>query len=712
MKRMLFIILVSSAALAAVLGLGLLRRQTQDFELLQTEAIRIKFGEQLSLSLTDLVKSNGKSLSFSVVGGNGKIVDDLLLIDSRQLNLPKDNVEIVVQSDTLTAVIPIEVLIENSLQPPLLRIDNKKLLEGETLEIDLREVTISESGNVKYELVSGVGFIKDYKYSYTATFTEAPSAHRVTIKAIDELKQWHCETFSIIILDKNQWPLEPFSPFPEDGIEDFFSDLVLSWKCADPDGDPLSYDLFFGSAELEKLVENVTENHYSLPPLEDGVRYFWQVVADDGKGGSVKSPIWSFSTKTIPGLLWKRIMGSESRDIFTRVRALSDGSFILAGSLESFTLTNATPGSPSRDGWIVRLDGNGYLAWQKRFDLGWTEFSDVIATSDGGFLVSGRVHGSSGMKIGESSTLIAIKLDRFANESWRFQIHGPLCEAASVIESEDGYFLLGTKSSLDGIKSDVVLLKLDNFGKEVWRKSFGGSSFDRAVAFDLDPNGDIVIVAETTSDDGDAEGNSGSKLTVNGITIEFSSTLVLKVSREGNLIWSRVLAGETEVSPSSVKVDLSGDIFISGSTNSNNGTFSHRQSPDYDGYVVRLSTEGEVLWAKTFGGDGNDVIRDFYLTPSGGVQAVGFSESNVSSNSHESSSLRKTGLTHSDFWILQLDNNGRLLWQTFLGGDMEDVGLSIASCGDGFAVAGYSASNDGDVGSNRGEFDAVVFYLH
>ncbi|RAM60720.1 hypothetical protein DS67_00630 [Mesotoga sp. SC_4PWA21] len=712
MKRMLFIILVSSAALAAVLGLGLLRRQTQDFELLQTEAIRIKFGEQLSLSLTDLVKSNGNSLSFSVVGGNGKIVDDLLLIDSRQLNLPKDNVEIVVQSDTLTAVIPIEVLIENSLQPPLLRIDNKKLLEGETLEIDLREVTISESGNVKYELVSGVGFIKDYKYSYTATFTEAPSAHRVTIKAIDELKQWHCETFSIIIMDKNQWPLEPFSPFPEDGIEDFFSDLVLSWKCADPDGDPLSYDLFFGSAELEKLVENITENHYSLPPLEDGVRYFWQVVADDGKGGSVKSPIWSFSTKTIPGLLWKRIMGSESRDIFTRVRALSDGSLILAGSSESFTLTNATPGSPSRDGWIVRLDGNGYLAWQKRFDLGWTEFSDVIATSDGGFLVSGRVHGSSGMKIGESSTLIAIKLDRFANESWRFQIHGPLCEAASVIESEDVYFLLGTNSSLDGIKSDVVLLKLDNFGKEVWRKSFGGSSFDRAVAFDLDPNGDIVIVAETTSDDGDAEGNSGSKLTVNEITIEFSSTLVLKVSREGNLIWSRVLAGETEVSPSSVKVDPSGDIFISGSTNSTNGTFSHRQSPDYDGYVVKVSTEGEVLWTKTFGGDGNDVIKDFYLTPSGGVQAVGFSESNVSSTGHESSSLRKTGLTHSDFWILQLDNNGRLLWQTFLGGDMEDVGLSIASCGDGFAVAGYSASNDGDVGSNRGEFDAVVFYLH
>ncbi|WP_258001738.1 hypothetical protein [Mesotoga sp. Brook.08.YT.4.2.5.1] len=576
----------------------------------------------------------------------------------------------------------------------------------------MREVTISESGNVKYELVSGVGFIKDYKYSYTATFTEAPSAHRVTIKAIDELKQWHCETFSIIIMDKNQWPLEPFFPFPEDGIEDFFSDLVLSWKCADPDGDPLSYDLFFGSAELEKLVENITENHYSLPPLEDGVRYFWQVVADDGKGGSVKSPIWSFSTKTIPGLLWKRIMGSESRDIFTRVRALSDGSLILAGSSESFTLTNATPGSPSRDGWIVRLDGNGYLAWQKRFDLGWTEFSDVIATSDGGFLVSGRVHGSSGMKIGESSTLIAIKLDRFANESWRFQIHGPLCEAASVIESEDVYFLLGTNSSLDGIKSDVVLLKLDNFGKEVWRKSFGGSSFDRAVAFDLDPNGDIVIVAETTSDDGDAEGNSGSKLTVNEITIEFSSTLVLKVSREGNLIWSRVLAGETEVSPSSVKVDPSGDIFISGSTNSTNGTFSHRQSPDYDGYVVKVSTEGEVLWTKTFGGDGNDVIKDFYLTPSGGVQAVGFSESNVSSTGHESSSLRKTGLTHSDFWILQLDNNGRLLWQTFLGGDMEDVGLSIASCGDGFAVAGYSASNDGDVGSNRGEFDAVVFYLH
>ncbi|PZC51450.1 hypothetical protein LH53_11075, partial [Mesotoga sp. TolDC] len=97
--------------------------------------------------------------------------------------------------------------------------------------------------------------------------------------------------------------------------------------------------------------------------------------------------------------------------------------------------------------------------------------------------------------------------------------------------------------------------------------------------------------------------------------------------------------------------------------------------------------------------------------PSGGIQAIGFSESNLERKGSESTSLKRAGLAYSDIWLLQLDVDGNLLWENYLGGELEDVSLAVARSGNGFALAGFSASSDGDVGSNKGDYDALVFYL-
>jgi len=52
-----------------------------------------------------------------------------------------------------------------------------------------------------------------------------------------------------------------------------------------------------------------------------------------------------------------------------------------------------------------------------------------------------------------------------------------------------------------------------------------------------------------------------------------------------------------------------------------------------------------------------------------------------------------------------------LLWDKYLGGELEDVSLAVASSGNGFALSGFSASSDGDLGSNGGDYDAFAFYL-
>lgn len=710
MRKILFAAMVCFAVLAVVSGFGLLKGQSADFEVLECGSVTVEYGELLSLPIADFVRSNGTTLALSVVAEKGRIENDFLVIDSKSLSCPNDIVKIVVQSERSRAVVPIEIEVENPPPPPALVITNQKLFEGEFLEIDLKEHTTSDSESIFYEIVSGVGEIQGTEYRYSAGLREAPVAHRVTIKAIDELGQWRCETFSIIVMDKNHWPEEPHSPYPDDGVEDFMNDLVLSWKCEDPDGDSLSYSLYFGAERLEVLAEEITETTYSLSSLEPGTEYSWQVLADDGKGGVIRGPIWSFRTKKIPSLTWKRVIGFDGRDSFAKIRPLSDGGFILAGSVDAEPVPNSSAKDLSRAGWVVKLDGNGYFAWQKKFDFGWTEFNDIIPTYDNGFLVAGKNLGLTSPESGEESSLLAIKLNRYANESWRFTVGGNQNEAVAVVEVEDGYLILGTKSSDNREEKSVVLIKLDRSGSEVWQKSFGGSSFERAVDFNLDPKGDIVIVAETTSMDGEAEGNTGSSLSINGLTLQFSSILVIKVGINGEVLWSKVLGGESEDFPSSVKVDANGNIFVGGSTSSTGGTFS-RQTSDYDGFIIKLSEVGEILWTKCLGGKGNDFVEDFFVTPSGGIQAIGFSESNLERKGSESSSLKRAGLAYSDIWLLQLDVDGNLLWENYLGGELEDVSLTVARSGNGFALAGFSASSDGDVGSNKGDYDALVFYL-
>ncbi len=59
-----------------------------------------------------------------------------------------------------------------------------------------------------------------------------------------------------------------------------------------------------------------------------------------------------------------------------------------------------------------------------------------------------------------------------------------------------------------------------------------------------------------------------------------------------------------------------------------------------------------------------------------------------------------------DYWIVKLDTSGALVWETNLGGSGYDHTYSILQTTDGgYIVAGVSSSNDGDVGENYGSGD-------
>jgi len=105
--------------------------------------------------------------------------------------------------------------------------------------------------------------------------------------------------------DVNNPPYAPSSPFPSDGATDVDINADLSWYCSDPDGDSLTYNVYFEENDPtpDELVSiNQSENWYEPGTMEYYGHYYWQIVAWDTYGESTSGPIWDFIT------------GSESND--------------------------------------------------------------------------------------------------------------------------------------------------------------------------------------------------------------------------------------------------------------------------------------------------------------------------------------------------------------------------------------------------------------
>jgi len=116
----------------------------------------------------------------------------------------------------------------------------------------------------------------------------------------------------------NANPNVPSNPSPEDGaVVENISNVVLSWECSDPNGDPLTFDIYFGTDEtnLELLESNWASTTYNLTDeveLNYSTTYYWQIIAKDNKGGVTAGPVWSFSTELKTATLILYVTDSKS----------------------------------------------------------------------------------------------------------------------------------------------------------------------------------------------------------------------------------------------------------------------------------------------------------------------------------------------------------------------------------------------------------------
>ena len=95
----------------------------------------------------------------------------------------------------------------------------------------------------------------------------------------------------------NSAPNAPSNPVPAHLATSQAIDVDLSWTCADPDGDSLTYDVYFGTSGSPPLVSSdQTLETYDPDTLANNQTYYWQITAHDNNNHATSSPVWSFVT--------------------------------------------------------------------------------------------------------------------------------------------------------------------------------------------------------------------------------------------------------------------------------------------------------------------------------------------------------------------------------------------------------------------------------
>jgi PKD repeat protein len=352
----------------------------------------------------------------------------------------------------------------------------------------------------------------------------------------------------------------------------------------------------------------------------------------------------------VPELAWSRALGGAAVDLGYAVQQTADGGYIIAGATAS-TDGDVTGNHGLYDMWVARLDAAGGTVWQRALGGSDADYARAVQqTADGGFIVAGSTNSTDG--------------DVTGNHGWY----------------------------------DVWVVKLGASGDLVWQKTFGGSETDDAHDLQPTSDGGFVVAAYTYSNNGDVQGHHG------GLELQAQDAWVVKLDRDGALVWQRPLGGDSTDLAYAVQQTTDGGYIMAGATSSNDGDVTGNHGGAYDAWVVKLDPAGVPAWQRPLGGSATDLAYAVQQTTDGGYIVAGTTGSfngDVSGNHG-----------YYDAWLVRLDPAGGVVWQKPLGGTRQDAAVAVQQMTDGgYRVTGHTQSNDGDVTGNHGDRDFWVVRL-
>ena len=190
---------------------------------------------------------------------------------------------------------------------------------------------------------------------------------------------------------------------------------------------------------------------------------------------------------------------------------------------------------------------------------------------------------------------------------------------------------------------------------------FGGSNIDEGQSIIHTSDGGFLIIGTSSSNDGD----------FSGLNLGNRDVFALKLNSSGNIQWLRNFGGSNSDWAQDVIEDSAGNFVITGYTRSNDGDFPGLNRGENDIFMVKIAPNGNMIWARTYGGSDEDYGYALTEGPNGGYIITGATRSTDLNFSNRSN-------TSKDVFLLFTDFNGQPAWIQTFGGTGNDEGLDVA----------------------------------
>lgn len=293
------------------------------------------------------------------------------------------------------------------------------------------------------------------------------------------------------------------------------------------------------------------------------------------------------------------------------------------------------------------------IVWFKTF--GQTGQDDALALilSSDGFVVGGMTESPS---LGVDDSWIK-RIDSEGNtkltKHYDMKIQD---EARTIIEVENGNLVMGgaTEPLGESYPKDASVIKVDKSGNLLWNTTFGDPMKDELV-LNIAPKTENGYIF------------SGS---VEDWRIGSHDALVVSLNNTGYVEWFRTYSRGTGADAQSIIV-LNDGYLVAGYADPSNMS-------NYDGWIMKIDSNGDPVWENTYGGSGIDAVHKIIDLGDRTYLAVG------------ETVPESTNTT--DVWVFRIDQSGKILWDNHYGGDADDKGFNICKVPDGYLVSGWTES--------------------
>jgi len=344
--------------------------------------------------------------------------------------------------------------------------------------------------------------------------------------------------------------------------------------------------------------------------------------------------------------------------------------------------------------WEQFYGGTNYDAGQK-----------LLMMEDGSIVIAGEVRSQDGLGLRNHSANSDIFIRHMAAQGvvyWEAVLGGSGMEMlADIVPSPDGgVVVLGTTDSEDGDPGtgqgfmDIWAVKLNNRGEVIWQRRMGGSGNDRGYSIASNSEGGYIVGGSSGSRNGDMRSNRYSGI----------DTWLARLDENGKLLWERHLGGNKNEWPTVIKEVRPGWFLVMNGSNSSDG-FVERSLGEKDAWIFLMDSWGNIEWQTTLGASKNDEIHDCLVAANGDLLLAG---TTLSSNG-----MIPTQRGRGDFWLVRLSSKGEFKWSQTYGGTWAEGISSICPSvtGEGYLLSGLTKSRDGDVDTLRGFYDALLIHV-